>query len=211
VAQPFANGDLSYQDQIKLGRAHHVLGKTLSDFLEEFPFAREDIVAQNFGQSKPTIKHILKRELGLQRFSRRWVPHSLSESQNDDRKTLAINILSLIRQQMSISFSRIVTEDESWFLSLYQYDHMFATSRDEVIPRTKQTIGAQKVMLTIFFTGTKLISLNALSPGGRFIQDYFINKVLPDIVHKSRQILRRVRLVDFLCTWTIPCATMVAK
>jgi hypothetical protein len=43
---------------------------------------------------------------------------------------------------------------------------MFATGRDEVIARTKQTIGAQKVMLTIFFTGTQLLSLNALPLGG---------------------------------------------
>jgi hypothetical protein len=73
---------------------------------------------------------------------------------------------------------------------------MLATSRDEVIPRTKQTIGARKVMLTIFFTGTKLISLNALPHGGRFTQDYFINTVLPDIAHERGRILRRVRRGD---------------
>jgi hypothetical protein len=39
-------------------------------------------------------------------------------------------------------------------------------------------------MLTIFFTGTKLVSLNALPFGGRFTQDYFINTVRPDIVHE---------------------------
>jgi hypothetical protein len=66
-------------------------------------------------------------------------------------------------------------------------------------------------MLTIFFTGTKLIGLNALPSGGRFTQDYFINTVLPDIVHERGQILRRVRGAIVLWTWTIPCATMVAK
>jgi hypothetical protein len=88
---------------------------------------------------------------------------------------------------------------------------MFAKSRDEIIPKTKQTIAAQKVMLTIFFTGTKLVILTALPPGGRFTQDYFINTVLHDIIHERGQILRRARRGDFLCTWTIPCATMVAK
>jgi hypothetical protein len=73
---------------------------------------------------------------------------------------------------------------------------MFATSRDEVIPRTKQTIGARKVILTIFFPGAKLVSLNALPPGGRFTQDYFVNTVLPDIVHERGQILCRVRRGD---------------
>jgi transposase len=146
----FAKGDLSCQDQIRPGRPSHVLGKALSDFLEEFPFASASIIAQNFGQSKSTIKQILKRELGLRRFSREWVLHSLSESQKADRKTVAIDMLSLLRQQMPLSFSWIVTGDQAWFLSLYQSDHMFARSRDEVIPRTKQTIEAQKVILTIF-------------------------------------------------------------
>jgi hypothetical protein len=52
-------------------------------------------------------------------------------------------------------------------------------------------------MLTIFFTGTKLISLNALPDGGRFTQDYFMNTILPDIIHERGQILRRVRRHDF--------------
>jgi hypothetical protein len=72
----FANGDLCCQDQIRLGGPPDVLGKTLSDFHEEFPFASADIIAQNFGQSKPLIKQILQRELGLGLFSRRWVAHS---------------------------------------------------------------------------------------------------------------------------------------
>jgi hypothetical protein len=61
----FANGDLSCQDHIRPGRHPRVLGKALSDFLEEFPFTSAGIIAQNFGQSKPIIKQILKHDLGL--------------------------------------------------------------------------------------------------------------------------------------------------
>jgi hypothetical protein len=63
---------------------------------------------------------------------------------------MSIDLLSVLRRQPEFSFSRIVTGDESWFLYSLQSDHMFATSREEVIPRIKATIGAQKVMLTIF-------------------------------------------------------------
>jgi hypothetical protein len=52
-------------------------------------------------------------------------------------------------------------------------------------------------MLTIFFTGAKLASLNALPPGGRFTHDYFMSTVLSDIVHERAPILRRVRRGDF--------------
>jgi hypothetical protein len=72
---------------------------------------------------------------------------------------MAINLLALLRRQVELSFHQIVPGDESWFLCLYQSDHMFAATRDEVIPRKHATIGARKVMLTIFFSGAKLISL----------------------------------------------------
>jgi hypothetical protein len=48
----FAIGDLSCQDQFRTGRSPHVLGKDLSDFLEEFPFASAAIIAEHFNQSK---------------------------------------------------------------------------------------------------------------------------------------------------------------
>jgi transposase len=67
----FATGKLSCQDEFRPGRPPHVLGKALSDFLEEFPFATAGVIAQNFGQSKHTIKEILQQELGLWRFSRK--------------------------------------------------------------------------------------------------------------------------------------------
>jgi hypothetical protein len=39
---------------------------------------------------------------------------------------------------------------------------MFTTSRDEVIPREKATIRAQRVMLTIFFGIVSLIAVDTL-------------------------------------------------
>jgi histone-lysine N-methyltransferase SETMAR len=110
---------------------------------------------------------------------------------------MSIDLLSLLRRQPEFSFSRIVTGDESWFLYSLQLDYMFAISREEVIRRTKATIGAQKVMLTIFFSGMKLINLNALPAGARFTQEYFINSILPDILDEKQRIIRRNRRGDF--------------
>jgi hypothetical protein len=83
---------------------------------------------------------------------------------------------------------------------------MFALSRDEVIPRTKATIGAHRVMVTIFFSGLHMITLKALPPGNRFNQEYFIDEILPGIVNKRRQIFLKiqrgtfnVRIDNFIC------------
>jgi histone-lysine N-methyltransferase SETMAR len=52
-------------------------------------------------------------------------------------------------------------------------------------------------MLKIFFSGVKLMSLNALPAGALFTQEYFINRILPDILDEKQRILRRNRRGDF--------------
>jgi hypothetical protein len=90
-----------------------VLGTDLSQFLEEFPFATAGLLAQHFGESKHTIKEKFNSELGLRMFSRRWVPHSLSDSQKVDRMMKARHILDGLLEQKDKSFNCIVTDDES--------------------------------------------------------------------------------------------------
>jgi hypothetical protein len=43
-----------------------------------------------------------------------------------------------------------MTGDESWFFLSYESDSIFARTQDEVIPRTSQKTGSEKVMVTIF-------------------------------------------------------------
>jgi hypothetical protein len=106
-------GDLSCEDKFRPGRRLHVLGKVLCDFLEEFLFVIASLMAQYFIQSKLTSKEILQPELRLQRFSRSWVPHSLSDPEKVDRTAMATDLLNVLHRQASHSFSRIMTEDES--------------------------------------------------------------------------------------------------
>jgi hypothetical protein len=42
---------------------------------------------------------------------------------------------------------------------------MFAQSPGDVIPRTRQTIGAEKRVITLFFTAKKLLVLDVLPKG----------------------------------------------
>jgi hypothetical protein len=58
---------------------------------------------------------------------------------------MASDFVTLLRGQARPSFSRIVTGDESWFLYLYQSDHMFFASRDEVILRRKTQLALGKL------------------------------------------------------------------
>jgi hypothetical protein len=112
-------------------------------------------------------------------------------------------LLSVIRRQARHPFSWIVTGDESWFLYWYPAGHMFPSSRDEVIPRTKGTIRVHKAMMTILFSGLHLVTLKALPPGTRFNQEYFIDENLSAIINQRRRISAESSKELFPCTSTI--------
>jgi hypothetical protein len=116
---------------------------------------------------------MLERELGLRKFSRRWVPHSLSDSQKVDRMRKARYMLDVILEQTDKSFSCLITGDDSSFVYLSASGHIFASGRESVIPREKQTMASRKVMLTIFFSGTSLTSLDTLLHDQTYTQEYF--------------------------------------
>jgi hypothetical protein len=108
----FVAGDLSCEDEIRPTRPRHVLGKPLSHFLEEFPFASTGLIGQHCSQSKHTINEILQHELGPGRLSPSLVRHPLWEAQEADRTAMRNDRLSVLYRQEGYSFSRIVTCDE---------------------------------------------------------------------------------------------------
>jgi hypothetical protein len=55
----------------------------------------------------------------------------------------------------------------------------------------------RKVMLTIFFRGTSLISLDTLRQDQTYTQEYFIHNILLDLVNEKRRIWRRDRAGRF--------------
>jgi hypothetical protein len=50
-------------------------GAQLERFLQQSPFARSRVITNNFLTTVSAIKGILQRELGIEKFSRRWVSH----------------------------------------------------------------------------------------------------------------------------------------
>jgi hypothetical protein len=165
-----------------------MLGTDLSQFLEEFPFATAMRLVEHFNESKHMSKAILERELGLQKFSRRWMPDSLSDSQKLDRIRKARYMLDVLRGQTDKSVNCIIIGDESWFVYLYLSDHMLASWRETLSPPEKQTNASRKVMLTIFVSETILISLHALAHDQAYTQEYLIHNILPGFVNEKRPI-----------------------
>jgi hypothetical protein len=74
---------------------------------------------------------------------------------------------------------------------------MFARAPSEVISRTRQTIGAKKTVIAIFFTVRQLILLDVLPKESKFNQHYFINHVFPDSKAENLYFRRRMPPATF--------------
>jgi hypothetical protein len=85
----------------------------LEHFPEKFPFANARITEMHFNVSHSTVKDILSREHGLGTFSRRWVPHELSDPQKKLRVDTSVESLALLDQYSEFHFEGIATGDES--------------------------------------------------------------------------------------------------
>jgi histone-lysine N-methyltransferase SETMAR len=193
----FKNGDFSCDDDSRPGRPLATLGPALQKFLDRYPFASAKVISRHFRLSPPTVKEILMRELGLRKFSRRWVPHLLSDAQKEARIVECGKLLSMLAMYAEHDFEGIATGDESWFQYTSYSGSMFADSRESVTPRIRHDISTPKTMITIFFTSRRLLVSEALPKGTKFNQDYFIQYILPGLYREKTRISRKTGFPAF--------------
>jgi histone-lysine N-methyltransferase SETMAR len=139
------------------------------------------------------VKEILDRDLGFKKFTRRWVPHTISDPQKLKRVETSAELLQILNDLQTGSFDGITTGEESWFYYLYESSAMFAKSPGEVVPRTGKGIGVKKTMITILFTNRKLRIAKDLPKSQNYNQDYFLSKILPGLEREESRYERRKR------------------
>jgi hypothetical protein len=167
-------GDLSCEEDQRSGRLFLDLSERIRRRLDKFPFTSARVLAKHFRTSLPAMRRTLKTHLRLQKFSRRWVSHDLTDDQKRLKCEISNNLLIALRNDEPPSFSHVVTGDESWFSYCYEAMHCYAKSHEEVLSRTKITIATERAMVTLFFTGTKLLVLYIRPGKEKFNQDLFL-------------------------------------
>jgi hypothetical protein len=175
----FREGDLSCVNHSRSGRPVTDMLKCLRAFLDKLPLATANMMSKHFRTVRGTIMEILLRDLGLKKFSGRWVSHRLSSSQKADRVNRSRVLLHLLQQLQPFDFEGITTGDESWFRYEYESDSMSPPSAYMVLPRLCAGFQVKKTMITVFFIATRLIVLNSLPQGQSFTQDYCISEIVP--------------------------------
>jgi hypothetical protein len=121
------------------------------------------------------VKEILQRELGMRKFSRRLVHHSLSDTQNFARVEPAKEMLRILQKSETNDFDGITRGGESWFQPTTASSKMFARSAVAVISRKRQTVGATETMITVFFTAERFILFDVLLRGNTLNQLYRVS------------------------------------
>jgi histone-lysine N-methyltransferase SETMAR len=193
----FREGNTSCEDGNRAGRPLTILRYVLSKFLSKCLFASAKNIASHFDISVSTVKDLRAGELGLHQFTRRRVPHSLSERSKNERVIQSRLLLDLLQSHQTASFNAIAIEAESWFRYVYPARTMYARSRSDVTSCVRSGISTSKVMITIF-TGTRLLVLKALPKSRKLNQDYFLEKVLPSLSRQNRSNRRKELELDFV-------------
>jgi hypothetical protein len=154
-----------------------------------------------------TIKEIVQRELGLEKFSRRWVPYFLSPTQKVACIEASTEILRILHESEENHFEGITTGDEPRFQYPYMSSKMFARSPTDVIPRTRQPIGTKKTMITIVCTGRESIVLDIL-PKGSISTIYILSIIFSRFAKGKREFSSSDPAGDFCGHIEIQCATV---
>jgi hypothetical protein len=164
--QRFKQGDFWLDDEFRAGRPISDVKDVISQFLSHEPYLSARLLAKRLASNVHTIKTILTRDLGMKKVTWRWIPYELNSANKVQRVAKSKTLLTVLLTDASENCSHIITGDESWFYYCYQSSAMFAHDRSGIVPRVSRTIASKKSMITIFFTGNRLIKL-VYWPGGQ--------------------------------------------
>jgi histone-lysine N-methyltransferase SETMAR len=194
----FRDGRTELSDDPRSGRPRKSdLAEAIFSMLEERPFSSCKCLARHFRVAKATCLRILRDELGLQKFNLRWVPHTLNPAQKRNRVTFSRALLEVLHREQGNNFEHVITGDESWFFLHYPNESIWAESRDEVPVRIKQTIDAEKCLISILWSVKGIHSLIDIPKGESYNSVFFCNAVVPSLVANICSDQRRRSLKGF--------------
>jgi hypothetical protein len=121
------------------------LGPQVEAFLQNYPFASAWIIAKRFLMAASPVKEILQKKLGMGKFSRGWIPRSLSSAHKVACVEAAKAKSKILQESEMNRFDGIATRNESWFQHNTTSSKIFTRLAADVIPRTRQALGAKKL------------------------------------------------------------------
>jgi hypothetical protein len=99
-----------------------------------------------------------------------------------------------LRNDESTGLFHVATADESWFS--YRYDPRKITRGSPT--KEKGNNCNKRALVTIFFTGTKLLVLAVLPREEKFNQNHFLATITPELLKENSNFKRKVRKKELI-------------
>jgi hypothetical protein len=159
-----------------------IINDAILDALDKQPFSSVKELVKLTCIPTTTVDRHLTRSLGFVVKHLRWVPHTLTDTQQAQRITLSNQLLLEICSIKHQGWHFIITVDESWFYFSMDHEQIWLRPDQEPPERAKHTIQDKKIRVTIAWNALGFHLVEALPKGRRFNAEYYCDNILTELI-----------------------------
>jgi histone-lysine N-methyltransferase SETMAR len=141
------------------------------------------------------VRVILRDHLKVRKVNARWVPHSLTDEQKQERVNWCKNMLKKYKNGHSKRVWDIVTGDETWLYffepKTKQKSATWIGENDARPTKVKQSKSAGKRMFALFFRKAGFVSKMMLKPKRTVTAHYYTRVVLSSLIRRIKKLRPR--------------------
>jgi hypothetical protein len=178
----FANGRTELADLPRPGRPRGPINvDAVRDLIESERFLSQKQIGHMLGPHSDTVNRISREARRCAKMNCRWISHAIESSEKVARVQVAKDLLQFLEGTSNQKLCNVYTGDEMW-VSMDNPRMSMWIRADVARPTVLQpTIGTKKCMFWIEFSGTATGVVAMLPSGSYFIQNFFVDNVLPDV------------------------------
>lgn len=179
------DGEWSIFDRPREGRPKKTkLSEKIKDFLDYNLYATTKKISKKVRADPKTVKKVLIEELRMRKVNFKWAPYVLNLQIRAKRIELAANLFEFLDSCNDQKLKKVLTQDKTWIYFSNPRNSMWLEECQPIPEKPKQTISAKKVMISVIWGVSGIISITMLPIGQKFNRNLFEQKVLGDLEPK---------------------------
>lgn len=176
------DGDWSIFDRPREGRPERTeLSEQIQEVLAYNPYASTKKIAKKVEADPKTVKKVLIEKLRMRKVNFKWVPYVLTLELKAKRVQIAQELFDFLSNCNDQKLKKVLTQDETWIYFSNPRNSMWLEEGQPIPEKPKKTIGAKKVMISVIWGITGMVSITMLPIGQKFNRNFFEQKVLGDL------------------------------